>query len=225
MNNIVLAVVAHPDDEVLGIAGTLIRHVNLADEVHILILADGESSRPGGEARREYRLNQAQSAANIIGAASVTCHSLPDNELDTLSRLQLAKIVESKIAEISATIIYTHHRGDVNIDHQRAHEAVIIASRSIPDQCVRRLLFFETVSSSEWQTPASDIVFAPNVFVEITSFWKKKCLALDVYKSEIRTFPHSRSIEAVEALARWRGATAGVCMAEAFMLGRDIIRD
>lgn len=227
MTDIVLAVVAHPDDEVIGLGGTLAAHAASEDDVHILILADGEGSRTSDDIDLANsiieRENSATKVGELINARSVTCLSFPDNRLDTVPRLDLAKAIENYIEGLGATIVYTHHKGDVNIDHQRAHEAVIIAARSMPGQNVHTILFFETCSSTEWQTPASNITFAPNWFVDISNFWDIKCAALNIYESEMRDFPHTRSYKAIEALAIWRGASSGKPKAEAFMLGRKII--
>jgi len=225
-SEVVLAVVAHPDDEVIGVAGTLSRHAAKGDDVHILILADGETSRSNNINSKlsvQGREDSANKVAKILGAKTVTCLSFPDNKLDTVSRLELAQAVENNVDKIGATIIYTHHRGDVNIDHQRAHEAVIIASRPMPEQSVHTVLFFETASSTEWQSPASDIIFAPNYFVDIEDYWCQKLQALKVYNAEMRNFPHTRSYKAIEALAVWRGAIVGKNMAEAFIIGRKIV--
>jgi LmbE family N-acetylglucosaminyl deacetylase len=226
MSQSIVAIVAHPDDEVLGVAGTLARHAEDGDDVHILILADGESSRDTLDdlsCAIQARQDQANRVAQILGAKSVQTLSLPDNQMDTLARLEIAKIVEQFIQSVSGEVVYTHHSGDVNIDHRRAHEAVIIAARSFPGQSVRELFFFETASATEWQSPASFAPgFSPNVFVDVSSVWDKKVAAIEVYREEMRDFPHPRSDEALTALAKWRGSIAGVSKAEAFMLGRSI---
>ena len=116
-----------------------------------------------------------------------------------------------------------HHAGDVNVDHRRLHEAVVTASRPTPGHPVRRLLSFEVASSSEWQPPGSAPAFQPNWFVDISAQWQRKREALKVYASEMRSWPHSRSLEALEHLAHWRGAQVGVDAAEAFCLLRQLV--
>ncbi len=123
-----------------------------------------------------------------------------------------------------ASTVRTHLAGDVNIDHRVLHDAVVSACRPQPTHCVRELLFFEVASSTEWRPPGSASAFLPNRFVDISSTLDAKLKALRAYASEMRPFPHARSIEAVQALAAWRGATVGVAAAEAFMLGRTLIR-
>jgi len=221
-------VAAHPDDEVLGCGGTISRLANEGHQVHILLLADGESSRGTSERSiKSKQLSERKSAAKrackILNCTSVDLLSLPDNRLDRFERLDIIKKIEEFIEHYRPNMVFTHHIGDVNIDHRIVHDAVIAACRSRPGHPVRELLFFEVLSSTEWRPPSSGCVFHPNVFVDISSTISRKLDALRAYESELRDFPHPRSIEAVEALARWRGATVGVNAAEAFILGRKVI--
>ncbi|MCM2306538.1 MAG: PIG-L family deacetylase [Sulfuritalea sp.] len=225
----VLVVAAHPDDEVLGCGGTIARLADAGRAVHVLLLADGESSRAAADGSGlapgfvAVRNAAAEQACRILGCASVETLALPDNRLDELVLLDVVKQVEQRIARHAPTTVLTHHGGDVNIDHRVAHEAVIVACRPTPGHAVRELLFFEVPSSTEWRPPASGSSFLPNYFVDVSAVLDRKMAALNAYASELRPFPHPRSLTAVEALARWRGATAGVAAAEAFMLGRKIV--
>ena len=219
----VLAVVAHADDETIGVGGTLARHAEERCEVYVLVLADGETSRGGAErALLEKRQDQCRKACGILGVREVFFEAFPDNAMDGMPRLEIARACERHIAAIRPATIYTHHRGDVNIDHVRTSEAVTIAARAQPGCPVRRILHFETASSTEWQLPAGQSPFAPNWFVDIAGTWERKVAALGAYESEMREFPHPRSIPALEAASAWRGATAGLGRAEAFMLVRSI---
>lgn len=223
----VAVIVAHPDDEVLGCGGTMARLAQEGRDVHVLILSDGETSRVADPslleaARLAERCSAAHHAGKILGCASVTQLSLPDNKLDTVALLDIVKAIESFVARYQPACVFTHHSGDVNIDHRIVHDAVIAACRPQPGHPVRELLFFEVASSTEWRPPGSAAYFAPNWFVDISLTFKDKVAALEAYQEELRAFPHPRSVEAVEALARWRGATAGVRAAEAFVLGRKL---
>jgi LmbE family N-acetylglucosaminyl deacetylase len=222
----VLVVAAHPDDEVLGCGGTIAALAAAGREVHVLLLADGESSRPhGGGAELLVARNAAANAAGrILGCAAVEALVLPDNRMDELALLDVVKQVEARVERLRPTTLLTHHGGDVNIDHRIAHESCIVASRPIPGQPVRELLFFEIPSSTEWRPPVSGDSFVPNYFVDVSATLDRKMAALDVYANELRDFPHPRSRLAIEALARWRGATVGVAAAEAFMVGRMIVK-
>ena len=164
----------------------------------------------------------AEASRNILGASEVELLDLPDNRLDSLSRLDLIKPIEERIHSLLPEIVYVHHAGDVNVDHRRLHEAVVTACRPTPRQSVKRLLSYEVASSSEWQPPGSAPAFQPNWFVEISDQWQRKREALLAYASEMRPWPHARSIKAVEHLAHWRGAQVGVETAEAFCLLRQL---
>ena len=224
----VLIVAAHPDDEVLGCGGTIARHVDAGDVVQVLIVAEGATSRQGkrdrGQAAEELSslAQAAQAAGAILGATGVTLLDLPDNRLDSLDRLNLIKRIEERIDLQQPQVVYVHHAGDVNIDHRRLHEAVVTACRPTPGQPVRRLLSYEVASSTEWQPPGSAPAFQPNWFVDITAQLTRKRKALEAYSAEMRPWPHARSIEALDHLARWRGAQMGVEAAEAFCLLRQL---
>jgi LmbE family N-acetylglucosaminyl deacetylase len=225
----VLVVAAHPDDEVLGCGGTIARHADAGDQVQVLIVAEGATSRRAQRDRVEVHdelsalAYAAQRAGAILGAAGVELLDLPDKRLDSLDRLDLIKQIEERIQRHQPQVVYVHHAGDVNVDHRRLHEAVVTACRPTPGQPVRRLLSFEVTSSTEWQPPGSGPPFQPNWFVDISAQWLRKREALLAYATEMRPWPHARSLEALEHLARWRGAQVGVEAAEAFCLLRQLV--
>jgi len=225
----VLVLAAHPDDEVLGCGGTIARHADAGDRVQVLIVAEGATSRQQQRDRNQATeelsalAQAAQQAGEILGAQGVELLDLPDNRLDSLDRLDLIKQIEECIARHQPQVVYVHHAGDVNVDHRRLHEAVVTACRPMPGQPVRRLLSFEVASSSEWQPPGSAPPFQPNWFVDISAQWPRKREALAAYATEMRAWPHARSLEALEHLARWRGAQVGVEAAEAFCLLRQLV--
>lgn len=229
MSESILVVAAHPDDEVLGCGATMARHAARGDSVHVLILAEGVTSRSAKRDRKTARAQLsalarcAEQANSILGASSVSLERFPDNRLDSVDRLDLIKVVEDHVARIAPASVYTHNATDLNVDHRRVHEAVATACRPLPGTTVRRLLFFEVPSSTEWQVPASGAVFTPTVFIDVSKTLKLKIDALEAYATEMREFPHPRSLVAVKHLAKWRGASVGVQAAEAFMLGREIL--
>ncbi|NEO35143.1 MAG: PIG-L family deacetylase [Moorea sp. SIOASIH] len=228
-NRTILVVAAHPDDEVLGCGATIAQHVQKGNTVNILILAEGATSRASNRDRSQWKSQlsalavAAHKASDILGAASVTLDNFADNRMDGYELLDVIKVVEQAIDQHQPEIVYTHHSGDVNIDHRRIHEAVITACRPVPGHPVKSLLFFEIPSSTEWQPPGSAPIFAPNWFVDVTETLNLKLKALEAYQSEMRPWPHPRSLQAVEHLARWRGASVGVEAAEAFILGRQLV--
>lgn len=228
MTKTVVVVAAHPDDEALGCGGTIAHMAKDGWAVHVLLLADGEGARrPSGGADATNlvaaRNEAADAAGRIMGCASMTTLALPDNRLDQLDMLDLVKVIEEFVNRHRPQTVFTHHGGDVNIDHRVVHEAVIAACRPQPGHPVRDLLFFEVPSSTEWRPGGSLHPFVPNWFVDVSSTIEVKMQALNAYQREMREFPHPRSLRAARALAEWRGTTVGVTAAEAFMLGRRIL--
>lgn len=215
MNERVLCVAAHPDDEVLGCGGTLARHAAEGDEVHILFLADGETSRViKALPNRNF---MAHAAMKVLGAKSVDFLDYRDQMLDAVPMLELTQKIEDRARILRPSIVYTHHRGDLNLDHTVTALAALTAFRPLPDSSVRRIFTFEVVSSTEWGAG-----FWPNHFVDITPFWATKHDALQCYKGEMRTPPHARSWSSIAAQAVSRGSQVGVLRAEAFMTLRSI---
>lgn len=226
MTQSILILCAHPDDEILGCGGTIAKLVDQGATVHVAFLADGVFSREGEAVVRQEELRirraAAQKACGILGVKSVSFGEFPDNRMDTVALLDITKALEKLIAEYKPEVVFTHHAGDVNIDHRRMHDATVTACRPQRGHPVKTLLCFEVPSSTEWQLPGSAPVFAPNWFVDISGTLDRKLAALDIYAAELRDWPHPRSRQGVEHLARWRGATVGVDAAEAFMLGRQL---
>jgi N-acetylglucosamine malate deacetylase 1 len=225
----ILIVAAHPDDEVLGCGGVIAKHINNGDKVHILILAEGITSRDKSRNQNEREdvllklKDSARKAHEILGSNSLKLLDLPDNRMDSLELLDIVKLVESEISFIKPDIIYTHHVGDLNIDHQITNQAVFTACRPQPNSKLKKIYTFEVPSSTEWQTPDKGQIFTPNTFINISNTLSKKIEALKAYDTEMKPWPHSRSIESVKHLAAWRGASVGFEAAEAFSLSRDLV--
>lgn len=224
----ILVVAAHADDEALGCGGSMARWAGEGRSVHLLLLADGEGARgdaadPALSKKIEKRRAATEVAAKILGVSTVTMLSFADNRMDGVELLDIVKAVESRIDAVKPDTVLTHHAGDVNVDHRVVHDAVLAACRPLPGHCVKHLLFFEVASSTEWRPAGSGQDFVANFFVDIAATLDVKLRALQAYRDEMRSFPHPRSPEAIEALARWRGACCGVPAAEAFVLGRQII--
>jgi len=222
-----LIVAAHPDDEVLGCGGTVAGMVREGSSVYIAILGEGITSRYDERERADRGLVDAlharsRQAAGILGAAELFTHNLPDNRFDTVPLLDIVKIVEGLIESLKPEVIYTHHGGDLNIDHAIVHRAVLTASRPLADCPVKRLYAFEVPSSTEWSFGQLQPVFRPNVFTDISATLETKIEAMGLYEDEARPFPHPRSPEALRAIARKWGSTAGMEAAEAFELIREV---
>ncbi len=221
----ILVVAAHPDDEVLGCGGTMARHAYEGDEVHVIFMADGVTSRGNNQGfldEIDKRKKSAIKACVTLGAQPPQFLGFPDNKMDTCSILEITQKLENLINKIKPEIVYTHHNKDLNIDHQLTHQAVMIACRPQPESCISEIYSFEILSSTGWNSSSEGNIFAPNTFIDITETWKKKIDALHCYNDELRIFPHARSYKSVEALLIYRGTNVGVECAEAFQLERKI---
>ena len=223
----VLVIAAHPDDEVLGCGATAARLAEEQHEVHFAILGEGITSRhahrsDADESQLAGLHRQARAAAAKVGAKSLVLHRLPDNRLDTMPLLEVVKMVEELVDRMRPEVIYTHHPGDLNIDHGVIHRAVLTATRPTPGQSVREIYAFEVPSSTEWAFGSLPPVFRPNVFVDVSATLETKIAAMACYETETREFPHPRSPEALRAVAMRCGSIAGCHAAEAFELVRSV---
>jgi len=223
----VLVVAAHPDDEILGPGGAIALHAQRGDKVCSILLGEGITSRreEDGVAPTAELINLKQNAleaASIIGVEKTYFFDFPDNKFDTIPRLRIIKAIESLKSEIRPDIVYTHHRNDLSIDHRITFDAVLTAFRPVVGETVRRILSFSVPSSTEWYAPAGETAFMPNVFVDISKTLEKKIKAMRAYKSEIREYPHPRSPEALEAIAKVYGVTVGMSYVEPFVLVREL---
>ncbi len=222
----ILILAAHPDDEVLGCGGTIAKLSDEGASVHVAFLADGVFSRKEADTLQQKQLldrrEAARKACDILGVKTVTFGDYPDNRMDSIPLLDIAQSVEQLIDLYLPELVFTHHSGDVNIDHRRLHEAVVTACRPQKGHSVKTILCFEVSSSTEWQLPGSAPVFSPNWFVDISATLDRKVSAMEAYADELRPWPHPRSLKGIKYLAHWRGATIGVNAAEAFMLGRNL---
>jgi LmbE family N-acetylglucosaminyl deacetylase len=224
---IVLVVAAHPDDEVLGCGGTMARLAREGHDVFIAILAEGMSSRYANRSEADQQQirhlhERAQQAADMVGAKELILFKFPDNRLDTVPLLEVVKTVEQLVDRVRPETIFTHHPGDLNIDHGIVHRSVLTATRPMTGQCVREVYAFEVPSSTEWSFQRFEPSFRPNVFMDITDSLETKISALTCYDTETRKFPHPRSPEALRAIATRWGSVAGLPAVEAFELVRSV---
>jgi len=160
--------------------------------------------------------------ADLSGARDLFLYDLPDNRFDTVPLLDVIKIVEELIERLRPRVIYTHHSGDLNIDHVVVHRAVLTATRPVASCPVREIYAFEVPSSTEWAFGQFQPAFRPNVFVDISATLETKVQAIALYESETRPFPHPRSPEVLRAIVRRWGSVVGLEAAEAFELLRKV---
>lgn len=214
----ILVVCAHPDDETLGLGGTIRNHILKKDSVFLLCFSHGQFDRDESDRGISEREQQAKNALKILGTKNSRFLRYPDQKLDTISLTKLAKDIENVVKKIKPNRVYTHFWEDMNQDHRRVFEATLIAARQTPQSPITELICYETPSSTDW----GKRTFQPNYFVDITKTLKYKLKALKNYKDEISKFPHPRSLEAVEHRAAYWGSSVGRKYAEAFMIFRKI---
>ena len=218
----VLVIAAHPDDEAIGFGGTIAKYVSQGHKVHLVFMADGVNSRSKTlDKDLKNRIEASKSAQSLLGITSSYYLDFPDNRMDSIPLLDIIQKLEPIIEKLKPSIIYTHHYGDLNIDHQLTHTAVMTACRPLPNSSVREIYGFEILSSTEWSVSQHSL-FNPTFFVDITEQMLDKINAVKAYEEEMRAPPHSRSVKHIEVLAQHRGYSVGVDMAEAFEVYRLI---
>jgi LmbE family N-acetylglucosaminyl deacetylase len=217
MNDRVLVVAAHPDDEVLGMGGTIALHAgDRGDVVRILCVTDGSSTQyPGDQAKRTQKNDEALRAAATLGVEDYVHLDLPDMRLDTIAHADLNAVVEEQVRDFRPSVVYAVHP-DVNRDHR-----AVFDSRPVPGQVVKRVLTYGPTSSVEW-TPVGASWFAPNWFVDIGTTLDAKLAAFACYETEHRDPPHPRNERGIRAHAEFYGASAGCLHAEPFVLVRSV---
>jgi LmbE family N-acetylglucosaminyl deacetylase/RimJ/RimL family protein N-acetyltransferase len=224
----VLVIAAHPDDEVLGCGGTMARLRANGHDVKIAILGEGITSRYRSRKEANPSLlsnlrEHSRRAADELGVKDLFLYDLPDNRFDTLPMLDVIKIVEELVQEHAPHTIFTHGCADLNLDHVVTHRAVLTATRPIEGHCVRNLYTFEIPSSTDWSFHRVTPCFQPNTFCDIESTIEVKKRAMACYKTELQNFPHPRSLEGLEVVARRWGTVVGCKAAEAFELVRSVV--
>lgn len=222
----ILVLAAHPDDELLGLGGTIHQCISENNsQVRVIILSNGVGSRKIeiNEKEIEKKLDNIHKASKILGVNKVKLHDLPDNRFDSVDLLDVIKIVESEIDDFDPDIVLTHHEMDLNIDHRIVFQAVITATRPMQESKSILIMSFETPSSTEWQAQDNHTAFHPNFYQMISKEnVVAKQQALKAYTTEYRSYPHPRSTKALEIIARRWGTVIGVEFAEAFKIIRLI---
>ena len=225
MSKKILIVAAHPDDEVLGCFGTVVRLIKEGYDAYTLILGEGKTSRDESRIAENKKdelevLNQEIVEANkVIGIKKVFIETFPDNRFDSVDLLDIIKAISKVKEEIKPDIIFTHYEHDLNIDHQITYKAVITATRPMEDECVKEIYSFEILSSTEWNYPLS---FSPDTYFDISDTIDLKIDAMKNYASELCSYPHPRSLEGIKLNAQYQGMRIGKEYVEAFKVIRNI---
>ena len=222
----VLVISAHPDDEVLGAGGTIAKLAAEGMECHLLIVTDGSSSQYRDSdklaeiiaGKKQETLN----CANILGFKSIHYGNLPDMKLDAVPHVEINQVIEKVIDEIQPDTVFTHFWGDVNMDHQNVYKSTLVAVRPVMGQVVRELYCYRVPSSTEWTPNKEDTMFMPNYFVDIHQFAEQKYKAFACYATELRDYPHPRSVQYLRETDKVAGLRVGLLAAEEFVMLRKL---
>ena len=224
MKEVVLIVVAHPDDETIGMGGSIKKHIYKGDEVYVMSMTDGVGSRDLSSPKEvTSRIESAKLASSLLGFKWGKSYDFADNKLDSYPLLEVVKCVEEAKTKYNPTIVYTHSNADLNIDHRVIANSVLTAFRPQPNENCREIRLFEVPSATDYGNNIITGFFTPNLFISLEKkHWEAKLSALKAYQNEIREYPHSRSLESIQNLAKLRGNQIGVNMAESFQIVRKI---
>jgi LmbE family N-acetylglucosaminyl deacetylase len=217
----ILIFAPHPDDEVLGCGGTILKHSRKGDKVYLCVITKAYTPEWSKEFI-ENRPKEVAEVARILGIRKTFFLDFPTAKLDTISQKELNASILKVIGEVGPEIIFLPHGGDIHKDHRLVFEAGLVATKPSNKTSVKRILCYETLSETEQGKVLKE--FSPNIYEDISKEIKKKIEAMKVYKSEIKKFPHPRSLEMIKVLAKKRGSEVGFRFAEAFMLTRETIK-
>ena len=223
----VLVIAAHPDDEVLGVGGTIAKYSAEGVDCHLLIVTDGSSSqyRDSDHLHEiiEAKKLETKDCADLMGFRSIHYGELPDMKLDRTPHVVINQVIEKVIDEIRPDTVFTHFWGDVNRDHQEVYKSTLVAVRPVMGQVVRELYCYRVPSSTEWTPNKADTMFMPNVFVDIEQFAEQKYKAFACYSTELRDYPHPRSVQYLRESDKASGLKVGLLAAEEFVLLRKLV--
>lgn len=211
----VLVIAPHPDDETIGAGGTIARHVAQGDEIYLCLITLGYT--PTEEAQVIAR-RQIDAARRVLGIQEVFSYGFPPLGLNTVPHIDLCTALQKVVDQVRPEIVYTSPVNDVNQDHRVVHRCSLVATRALPGCPVRRVLSYELATTTRFGAG-----FAPNTFIDISPYLGKKLEAMKCYETELRAYPHPRSLKGVRMFAEERGLSVGVQAAECFRLIREVI--
>ncbi len=214
----VLVLAAHPDDEVLGCGGTVALHVERGDAVTAVIACEGQSLRY--QADGGPLASHSHAAAAALGVQDLRLLGFADQRLDTRTLTEVIAPIEAIVRDVRPQVVYCQYGGDLNRDHQLLFQAALVATRPI-EGCIEAVLAFDTASSTEWAYPRT---FVPDTWVDVSRTLEKKLDAMACYESELREWPHPRSLRALSSRAQACGSQCCMEAAEAFMTVRRTLR-
>jgi LmbE family N-acetylglucosaminyl deacetylase len=221
LKNKILVIAPHPDDEVLGCGGLIKKASERGDEVYVLVISRGTPKFYSDDKILNVR-NEAMKAHKILGVTETAFLDFHAPELDVTNKAEISREISKFISQWNVSELYLPHRGDIHHDHRAVFESALVAARPVGNYTVKNIYAYETLSETEWAPPFGDDAFIPTHFENIENQIQYKLEAMQCFKSQVRPFPSTRSLETIEALAKFRGATVGFLRAEAYMTIRTI---
>ncbi|WP_313130758.1 PIG-L deacetylase family protein [Anaerocolumna sp.] len=218
----ILVIAPHADDEILGVGGTIAKYIHEGHNVFVCITSRGYKPL-FSEELVETVLREAKECHKLLGIKETFYFDFPASMLEKVNRSEINDKLYEVIYKVQPDIVFIPHYGDMQKDHEIIAEASMVALRPKYKHRVKTIYSYETVSETECNIPHTANVFIPNVYIDISNYLQKKMEAMKQYQSQLYDFPNSRSIEALDALAKYRGATINVRAAEAFALIRQVI--
>lgn len=225
MINNILVVAPHPDDEILGCGATMKKKILQGHNVYVIIMTNAHFGMPDVYPAESISIvrSEALVAHKLLGVKDTIFLDFPAPKLDQFPIAEMTQSISKCIAENNIDTVYLPHRGDIHFDHKRVFDSTMVACRPVGDCPVKRIYAYETLSETEWSYPYQSDSFIPTFFEKIdVEMFNYKCKAMECFTTQLREFPNSRSLECIEALGKYRGATIGAERAEAFMVMRII---
>jgi len=217
----VLVISAHPDDETIGAGGTILRHIAAGDEVFWAVVTKGHTPQWSDEVIEKAR-RQVEVVGKMYGFSKIFSLGFPTVRLNTVPNSELTNALQKVVDEVRPNVVYTTPANDINQDHRIVFDATLVATRPMPGSTVERVLSYEIGTTSGYGQPSGSMGFRPTVFVDVSAFLARKLEIMKVYQTELKDFPHPRSVEGLEVIAKSRGLSVGLAAAESFELVREI---
>lgn len=218
----ILVIAPHPDDEVLGCGGAIVKYASEGHDVYVAVVTKGcEPLFPESQVRQVR--NECMEADRLLGVKQTIFMDFPASMLESVSRYEFNGAFLKLIQDIKPDIVFIPHRGDMQIDHKMTVDAAMVALRPKYDHIVKKIYAYETLSETGWDIPNTVNEFIPTCYIDISDVLESKLEAINMFKSQISDFPNARSLETIKALAQYRGSMMNLKAAEAFMLIREIV--
>lgn len=214
----IVVIAPHNDDEILGVGGSMAKFAKQGHEVIVCEVTAGDLDNEMVQLQKREAI-----ASHELMGVKTHFMDLPVVGLREMKTTELNAAFQKTLAELQPDIVFIPHKGDMHIDHRMTIEAAMVALRPVSFPNIKAIYAYETLSETDWNTPSVDNAFIPTVYVDITDEIDEKMKAMECHASQLCEYPHPRSLEAIKALAAYRGSTVCKHYAEAFMVIREVM--